>query len=147
MPEPPEYERQAALLRRIGALLYGDPRRTGPVSVEEVYGGVSDDVISVDAALKKLDRAENNFTRSERRESRPAWTWEVALWQRRDRGSGSWARLHCQATGPGGCPYHRKKFQRRRIGRNRVDTSLPVEIRCDRGTRTQRKDVAEDCVR
>ena len=59
MPEPPEYERQAALLRRIGALVYGDPRRSGPFSVEEIYRAMDrEDELAIDAALKKLERAE-----------------------------------------------------------------------------------------
>jgi hypothetical protein len=58
MPEPPEYERQAVLLRRIGTLLYGGPTPREPFTVEAVYSALGEDELVVDSALKKLERAE-----------------------------------------------------------------------------------------
>lgn len=58
MPEPPEYEESAVLLRRIAELLYTGPQRSEPFPVQEIYDSLSSHGLSIDAALKKMERSE-----------------------------------------------------------------------------------------
>jgi hypothetical protein len=58
MPDPPEYEESAALLRRIAELLYTGPQRSEPVPVQEIYDKLGGHGLSIDAALKKMERSE-----------------------------------------------------------------------------------------
>jgi hypothetical protein len=57
MPEPPEFESLAVLLRRIGALLFGGPP-VASFSVQEIYDRLGEDSPSIDLALKKMERSE-----------------------------------------------------------------------------------------
>lgn len=57
MPEPPEFDSMANLLRRIGALLYGDPLLAS-FSVQEIYDELEEDQLSVDSALRRMERSE-----------------------------------------------------------------------------------------
>lgn len=57
MPEPPEFESMATLLRRIGALLYG-AHSVPSFSVQEIYDKLDEDQMSVDSALKRMERSE-----------------------------------------------------------------------------------------
>jgi len=58
MPEPPEYEESAVLLRRISELLYTGPQRSEPFPVQEIYENLTGHGLSIDAALKKMERSE-----------------------------------------------------------------------------------------
>ena len=56
MPEPPEYERQAVLLRRIATALYGLPRPEPMVPLEELYAKFPNENSSeIDSLLKRME--------------------------------------------------------------------------------------------